>query len=192
MSIPHLWQLAPALPPQDLSQLLKSRFESFYNANFEDEMMGVNHQLSVEIRGWRPLVGWYSAYLLTPWMLSHVFIPVDIPQDIVLPDDWSAEQRTQAPYEVIGPQVTFMLGEQQTKAHLNYDSQLGHYLLTPLAQNMMKYANNQAAFDAWAGVIQFRQETYARIQAQKEQEVELKAQEQVSRRHFLSRWTSKT
>lgn len=181
-----------------LETVILQVFNQVYNADFADAMMGINHQLKVETRGWQKGEQWKEVWLLTPWMLARVFFPThaDRLADKSLPLDWCAETRQQEPYTVIGPLMPIQVEGKTIQTHLNYHPQLGHYWVQPLVQNMMKYANNESAYQAWGEVIAFRNA----VRAQKQAELEAKEQAikvaeatienkvEVNRRAFLSKW----
>ncbi len=190
------WQNFTAKDPQEAEVLLKKTFEKIYRTSFSqtDLLLGVslNPKLGFHVEHLKLVEPFVTAYVLTPWMLSHIFLPLKTP-GLVIPEDWHAEKRQNQPYEVIGPLIEFRLGEQNFKAHLNYHRDLGHYLIQPLVQSMGQYATAEEAFDAWQKVLEFRQAQYAKICAEKEaqQEAALAQKGQVedpSRRAFLSRW----
>lgn len=173
-------------------------FTQVYSDDFADAMMGINHQLTVEIRGWQSGEAWQEAWLLTPWMLARVFFPINAEAlaDKTLSDDWQSDARQDQPYLVIGPLMPISIDDKLIQTHLNYDALLGHYWIQPLVQNMMKYADNESAYQAWGEVIAFRNA----VRAQKQAELEAKEQEEkvsqasidnevaVNRRAFLSKW----
>jgi hypothetical protein len=59
------WQLIDALETEALPALLESTFAQLYNDDFADAMMGINHQLKVEVRGWHVKDHWAMGVLLT-------------------------------------------------------------------------------------------------------------------------------
>lgn len=190
------WQLIQANNLKEVHDQLLEVFENTYHQDFEDEWMGVNHHLKVELRGLKLVDGWVTGFLLTPWMLCSIYIPVLKTPDIIIEDEWLPEVRKNQDYVVIGPLKTFLLGESEQKANLNFDQLIGHYLLQPLVQIMDKYEDNAQAFSAWSDVIKFREAFYAK----KQQEVEAKQASQestkedgngekiASRRSLLTHW----
>lgn len=200
------WQLIQANTLKEVHDQVVDVFSNTYHDAFEDEWMGVNHNLHVELRGLKFVDGWVTGFLLTPWMLCSIYIPVMQVPDLDVDADWLATEKAGQEYVVIGPLKEFSIGGAAQKANLNYDSRIGHYLLQPLVQIMDKYADNADAFAAWSQVIDFRKEYYEKLeQAQKEaeeqaiQKANQKAQdgsdsdsaqddEPLDRRAFLSKW----
>lgn len=187
------WQLIEANTLQQAHELITETFKNTYHKSFEEAWMGVNHDLKVELRGLKFVDGWISGFLLTPWMLCSLYIPVLGRPDIEIEPEWLAQNRKQQEYMVIGPLKTFDVGGASQKANLNYHPKLGHYLLQPLVQIMDKYSDNESAFSAWSEVINFRKAHYEKI----EQEALAKAQtldstnqenEVSSRRAMLGNW----
>ncbi|WP_321323135.1 [NiFe]-hydrogenase assembly chaperone HybE [Thiomicrorhabdus sp.] len=198
------WQLIEAKTLQEAHDFIIDVFENTYHKNFEEEWMGVNHNLNVELRGLKFVDGWVTGFLLTPWMLCNIYIPVLQQPEISIEAEWLAQQRANQDYVVIGPLKSFVIGGSSQKANLNYHPQLGHYLLQPLVQIMDKYANNESAFDAWSEVIAFRKAHYEKIEREAlaktelDKEAAMKSSEKQSstidenevldRRGFLSKW----
>ena len=192
------WQIIEADSLQAAQDTIVAAFETIQADAFNDPLLGgwgLNPKLTVEVRGLKRIDTWLTGFVLTPWMLAQLYIPLQAPEWPLDPA-WMPEARTSEPYVVIGPQQQIEFGGQRVQAFLNFHPQLGHYYLQPLVQSMAQYCNNAAAFEAWAEVIRFRQETYARILAEQE-EREKKALQQtenhakaVSRRDFLRRWRS--
>jgi len=192
------WQTLQADSLVEAQERIVSAFKRIQAEAFDDPLLGgwgLNPRLTVEVRGLKRIDDWLTGFVLTPWMLAQLYIPLS-PPGWPLDPDWTAEKRTGEPYVVIGPQQQIEFGGQRLQAFLNHHPQLGHYYLQPLVQSMAQYADNAAAFDAWAEVIRFRQQTYARIlaeQAEKEKKALETASEDekgVSRRDFLRRWRS--
>jgi hypothetical protein len=182
-----------------LAEAISQVFTEVYNEDFADAMMGINHALTVELRGWQTGDEWQEVWLLTPWMLSRVFFPTSTNAtlgDLLPPENWQAKARQHQAYLVIGPLMPIEIEGKKLQTHLNYHPLLGHYWIQPLVQNMMKYADNESAYQAWGEVIAFRNA----VRAQKQAELEAKAQEAkvaeasidnsvaVNRRAFLSKW----
>lgn len=61
-----------------------------------------NHVLPVMTHAFRRLEQWRVFLLLTPWMLSRLFIPDGAP-GWRIPPDWQAHNRRDRDYQVIGP-----------------------------------------------------------------------------------------
>jgi hypothetical protein len=173
------WKLGES-PKRDDQAVIAAVIKSFgdiYTRYLSTEFL-VNHDLPIEIRAFRRSDGWCVFLLLTPWMMARVFLPEHVP-GLAVPSGWSADERTSAPFLVIGPQLEFtMLGE-TLKAHLNYLPELGHFLLQPLVQSMKPYESAGAVFAAWDEVINKRD------QVMEEQKRECGWQKEVSRREFL-------
>jgi hypothetical protein len=182
------WQLIDALETEALPALLESTFAQLYNDDFADAMMGINHQLKVEVRGWHVKDNWAMGVLLTPWMLTKIYIPLSAPNDIAIPADWQADARQNAPYVVIGSLMTLTIDGQPHTVHINYHPTLGHYCVQPLVQKMNGYANNEAAFAAWGEVLAFRKEYRAKLQAEAEDAAKKAAEIDAGKRNLLTRW----
>lgn len=188
------WQLITANNLKEVHDLLVDVFQNTYHKDFEDEWMGVNHNLDVELRGLKLVDGWVSGFILTPWMLANIFVPVIEVPDITIDKDWLAEIRVEQEYVVIGPLKELRLAGKLQKAYLNFDQRIGHYLIQPLVQIMDKYKDNETAFSAWSEVIKFRQEFYEEKLAQEKALSKLGNNEQTeekgvsSRRKLLSSW----
>jgi hypothetical protein len=173
------WQLTPQELEEDeaLKQAVIDVHEAIYRDYFLDELL-VNHQLPIEVRALRRAEGWRLLLLLTPWMLVRLYLP-DTAPEIPIPDNWSGEQRRNAPHIVIGPGVTFELLGTQQKAHLNYHPRLGHYLMLPLIQSMENFASPDEVYSAWNEVIKTRDENVKKLKRHCDW------QEEVSRREFF-------
>lgn len=188
------WQLINAKTMREVHDQLIDVFSNTYHQAFEDEWMGVNHNLNVELRSLKFEDGWVTGFLLTPWMLSNIFIPVMKPPEIQIDKEWLADARENQAYVVIGPLKKFALGDVEKKANLNFDKRIGHYLLQPLVQTMDKYSDNAQAFGAWSEVIKIREEYYAKKQQELELKQELQAKtdengnQVASRRSLLTKW----
>ncbi len=154
-------------------------FEEIYRRQFHDEWL-VNHDLPVEVRAFRRMEGWCVFLLLTPWMMSRLFLAERDP-GIAIPPEWSIENRTNVSYEVIGPALSFNLLGNTQQAHLNYTPMLGHYLVQPLVQSMERFAGADDVFEAWNDIIRTRN------RIMEEQKHECGWQKEVSRREFFSR-----
>ncbi len=153
--------------------------QEIYKHYFSQDLM-VNHQLEIKSRSFRVLNQWRIFLLTTPWMLARFLIPESDP-DIIIPDEWSAEQRQGKPYEVLGTAVKlpFLPGKQQ--AHFNYQQEIGHYFLQPLAMNMSSYQCAEDAFEAWNQVIKTRNENMEKYKH------ECNWHKEISRREFFTR-----
>jgi hypothetical protein len=150
---------------------------------FADHFSGdpaVNEQMGIEVRAFRRLEGWRLALVLTPWMLARVLVPDRDPR-LPLPPGWTAAARDGAPYQVLGPPMSFSILGQDQQAHLNYHPSLGHYLLQPIALNMAPYASPEAVFEAWSEVIRTREENMEKHRD------DCLWQQEISRRELFSR-----
>lgn len=176
------WQTLQADSQELAGTKVLATFRSIQQRYFTDAFM-FNPRLGVELRGWQQRDGWYEGLLLTPWMLARVYFPSLAPVE-ALPEGWDAATRQTADYVVIGPTIDFDIGEERPTAHLNYDPELGHYLLQPLVQSLGKYADAQAVFTAWGGVLTARQESRQRMLDEQQQQ----QQAPVSRRDFMTKW----
>ncbi len=177
------WQTYPE-PGDSKKQLLDTVLEVYhdlYRSHFKGALL-VNDTLPLQIRAYRKTEKWSIFLLLTPWMMSRIFI-TEIDPGIEPPADWAAGERD---FVVLGPIHTFsILGEDQ-KAHLNYHPRLGHYLIQPLVQSMEGYPDADSVFTAWKEVID-RRDRFIR-----EQRRECAWQQEVSRREFFTTTVKKT
>ncbi len=176
----HEWVAGPQWLAEDTP--LKSRvtelFQAIYDSDFSGELM-VNHALPVEVRAVRDIEGWRVCLLLTPWMLSRLYLRCEAPS-IPVPPEWSVQSRAQQAYLAVGPGVTFDLLGQRQKAHLNYHPQLGHYLIQPLIMTMEPYRSAREVYETWNGVIERRTANIAK------RKLECQWQREVSRREFFA------
>lgn len=140
----EIWRVyLPALHDDvALRAYIVTMFENGYDF-ISPLIIGRNPSLSVRIYSFRRLGVWRVPLVLTPWMLSNLFIPDENP-DLALPDHPADEQ-----YALLGPLIQFIVLGTQHKAHLQYDSKLGHYLLQPLVLGMEHYADAQSVLTAW-------------------------------------------
>ena len=158
-------------------------FKDIYAQHFTGDLSLANHDLPIDVRALRHTDPWRIALLLTPWMLARLFSPLRSP-NVSLPEAWSAAERSDASYTVIGPPIAFaVLGQRQT-AYINYHPQLGHYLIQPLVQSMQRYASAEAVYEAWSDVIRIRDE------AIRARQLECQWQTEISRREFFTRLRS--
>lgn len=174
------WQSVPDELKDDdaLLAAVVEEHRQIYAMYFQDELE-INHQLPVITHAFRRLDGWRVFLLLTPWMLARVFIP-DKPPAIELPPLWGAEARQGRAYTVIGPTFDLELLTGKQKAHLNYSSNIGHYLLHPLILSMSNFKTPNEVFRAWNQVIEARNENLQKMQQENQQ------QREISRREFFS------
>ncbi len=175
------WIPGPQCLNQDeaLHTLVSNAFGDIYERCFADDPL-INHRLPIEIRALRDIEDWRVFLLLTPWMLSRIYLRSD-EASITVPEAWQVENRIGEPYLVVGPQVGFCLLEHEQLAHLNYHPELGHYLMQPLMLHMEGYANADDVYQEWNTVIETRNENIRKRQA------ECRCQEEISRREFFTR-----
>jgi len=141
---------------------------------------GLNPGLDVHQRAFRRIEGWRVLLLVTPWMLARLLFP-DKPPALRIPAGWTADERRNADYSVLGPPVEFELLGQPQRGHLNYHSALGHYLLQPICLDMEPYRDAEAVFQAWNQVIRTRDENMEKAKR------DCPLQKEVSRREFFRR-----
>ncbi len=175
------WIPGPQILHQDemLNTLVTSVFSDIYARSFADDPL-INHRLSIEIRALRDIDDWRVFLLLTPWMLSRIYLRSE-EASINVPPAWQVENRINEPYLVVGPQVGFCLLEHEQLAHLNYHPELGHYLVQPLILRMEQYNSAGEVYRDWNTVIETRNENMKKRQA------ECRCQEEISRREFFTR-----
>lgn len=177
----HNWITTPETLLRDealLSQVTDT-FRHIYVTAFADEMM-VNHDLPIEVRAIRNVEDWRVFLLLTPWMLSRVYLRFD-ETDIPIPVTWSVGSRANQPHMVLGPQVSLRILEQEQKTYLNYDPKLGHYLIQPLIMRMEPFGSASEVYESWNRVIETRDENI------RKRHLECQWQREVSRREFFTR-----
>lgn len=175
------WQLAAcaAGTEAELAAAVEARFRAIHETAFTGLFDG-NPALPVQVHALRRVEDWWVFLLLTPWMLSRLFLPWR-PPALSMPSAWSAASRREQPYVVIGPALDLRLSSGAQRAHLNYDALLGHYLIQPLVQAMEAYESAQQVFSAWNEVIATRDRVMA------EQQRDCPWQREVSRREWFAR-----
>lgn len=175
------WRLGAAagLPDDAFVGAVERRFGQIYDAVFAADPW-VNHDLPIELRARRETPPWRVFLLLTPWMLARLFLPRRSP-NLPVPPGWRADERADDGYAVIGPAVQVELCGALQAAHVNYDAELGHYLIQPLVQSMEPYAHAEEVFAAWDAVLTTRQ------RVMDESRRECVWQRELSRREFLAR-----
>ena len=175
------WQLAPAerLEQETLCKTLIQIHRDIYDHYFLGEL-GINDSLPIQIRAYRTIDHWHVCLVLTPWMLARFYLPAEDPE-LTIPNGWSAAERHGESYVVIGPLIDFTLLGSAQRANLNFDPNLGHYLLQPLVQSMDAYATADDVFNAWNDVIKIRDENIRKAQR------DCPLQREVSRREFFAR-----
>jgi hypothetical protein len=163
----------------DVVDTIEKCFRRTHEANFAGTM-DCNDALPVQVRALRSVEDWWVFLLLTPWMLSRLFLPRQQPRS-PLPAGWTAEARREQAYVVIGPALELTLQSGVQRAHINYDAGLGHYLIQPLVQAMHGYRCADQVFLAWNDVIATRDRVMV------EQQRDCPWQKEVSRREWFSR-----
>lgn len=175
-----VWQLPHGATPE-------ARLDALLSALRQQGETGLNGRSFVNPAvdyAWRGLVsvdGWDSAYVLTPWMLARIYLPLK-PPSTALPQEWSAAARAGQPFQSIGPALDVVVGEEMPSLHVQWLPGYGHFLLQPLVQNLPRYPDADAVWAAWDGVLaardRYRQERLAEMQRE---------DAAVSRRDFLRR-----
>jgi len=140
----------------------------------------LNAALPIRLRALRRVEHWRVLLLLTPWMLSRLLFP-DEPPGLEIPPGWSADERRESEYIVLGPSVCFELLGQPQRAHLGYYPELGHHLVQPICLDMSPYPDADAVFEAWNRVIHIRDENMAKAKR------DCPLQTEVSRRELFRR-----
>lgn len=143
------------LEEEALSEAILKTFQDIYQQHLAEEEF-INHGLSFELRALRALETWRLGLLLTPWMLSRIYIPT-VPPELPLPQGWE-NGSPEGDYEIIGPMLTFPLSGKEQKAHLHFSPEIGHFLIQPLVQSMARYHTNEEVFTAWQEVLARREE----------------------------------
>jgi hypothetical protein len=150
----------------------------------EAEIAGRSYANPAVGYAWRGLASqadWDVAYVLTPWMLMRVYLPL-MPPAIELPSAWTAQARAGQPFQLIGPSLDVAVGEELHRLHLQWLPDYGHFLLQPLMQGLNRYADDTAVWNAWDGVLA------ARDRSRQEKLDELQRRDaETTRRDFLRR-----
>lgn len=176
------WVLCPPELAED--DALSAAVLGVHQAILRDQLQGdpsLNPDLDIQQRALRRVEDWRVLLLLTPWMLARLLFP-DRSPSLALPGGWSAPERTNAPYQVLGPRILFSLLGQSQQAHLSYHRDLGHFLLQPLCLDMEPYPNAEAVFEAWGQVIRTRDENMEKARR------DCPLQKEVSRRELFARF----
>jgi hypothetical protein len=176
------WVLCPPELAED--DALSAAVLEVHQAILRDQLQGdpsLNPDLDIQQRALRRVEDWRVLLLLTPWMLARLLFP-DRSPSLALPGGWSAPERTNAPYQVLGPRILFSLLGQSQQAHLSYHRDLGHFLLQPLCLDMEPYPNTEAVFEAWGQVIRTRDENMEKARR------DCPLQKEVSRRELFARF----
>lgn len=146
----------------------------------------VNSAVGYEWRGLTVGDDWVEAYVLTPWMLARAYLPLSNPA-IRLPAGWEAQSRARQPFQLIGPAMDVVVGEEMHRLHLQWLPDYGHLLLQPLVQNLPRFADAAEVWAAWDGVLAARDRSReARLAALQQQNAAL------DRREFLRRMIGAT
>jgi len=140
----------------------------------------LNLALPVELRALRRIEAWRALLLLTPWMLARLLFPDEGPE-LEIPPGWSADERRDADYLLLGPNLRFELLGQPQQAHLNFHPRLGHYLLQPISLDMKPYTSAEEVFAAWSQVIRIRDENMEKARR------DCPLQKEISRRELFRR-----
>jgi hypothetical protein len=175
------WQCSsPELADDDAlgRSVLEAHLEILEGHLLGDPML--NTGLPLQVRAMRRIDTWRVLLLLTPWMLARLLFP-DRPLESDLPPGWSADERHDADYLVLGPNLRFDLLGQPQQAHLNFHPRLGHYLLQPICLDMKPYRNADAVFEAWNQVIHIRDENMEKARR------DCPLQKEISRRELFRR-----
>ncbi|EXJ14172.1 [NiFe]-hydrogenase assembly chaperone HybE [Imhoffiella purpurea] len=176
------WQtLGPDLTEDD--EALSSMVLEVHRSLLEGPLAGdpsLNLALPIQPRALRRIEDWRVLLLLTPWMFARLLFP-DRPLDIDIPPGWSAGERSDADYLVLGPMLSLELLGQVQRAHLNYHSRLGHYLLQPICLDLERYADPEAVFEDWNQVIRTRDENMEQARR------DCAMQKEISRRELFRR-----
>ena len=178
------WEIPiAACSDAEFSKAVEAAFSAIYRRWFSEELTAVNHNLPISVRALRCVDPWRVFLLLTPWMLARVFAPVRDP-GIALPEGWRAGERSGAAYTVIGPAVAISILGTTERAHINHDHRLGHHLVQPLVQSMVRFESPNAVYAAWNQVIETRNENI------RKRKMRCRWQQDVSRREFFGRLAS--
>ena len=176
------WSLCPPELAEDAA--LSAAVLGVHQAILREQLQGdpfLNLHLDIQQRALRRVEDWRVLLLLTPWMLARLLFP-DRSPSLALPGGWSAPERADASYQVLGPRILFSLLGQPQQAHLSYHPDLGHFLLQPICLDMGAYADTEAVFEAWGQVIRTRDENMEKARR------DCPLQKEVSRRELFSRF----
>jgi hypothetical protein len=148
------WQLPQGASAQErFDQLL-----AVFRYTGDVELAGRSYMNPAVGYGWRGLSerdDWADGYVLTPWMLARVYLPLTRPA-IDLPADWEAQARTGQPFQLIGPAMDVAVGEELHRLHLQWLQGYGHLLFLPLVQNLSRFADADEVWAVWDGVLAAR------------------------------------
>ena len=148
------WELAQAVSaPERFDRLL-----AVMQRIGDSELAGrsyVNSAVGYEWRGLTVGEDWAEAYVLTPWMLARTYLPLTAP-GVSLPAEWEARVRSEQPFQLIGPAMDVVVGEDLLRLHLQWLSGYGHLLLQPLVQNLPRFAGAADVWAVWGDVLAAR------------------------------------
>ncbi len=181
MDIEDGWQVCRPDLTEDSS--LTTEVLAVHQAILDGPLAGdpmLNRALVIQQRALRRIEDWRVLLLLTPWMLARLLFP-DQPPAFELPSGWTARERSQADYLVLGPNLRFDLLGHAQQAHLNYHPRLGHYLLQPICLDMEAYRDADAVFEDWNQVIRTRDENMEKAKR------DCAMQKEISRRELFRR-----
>ncbi len=181
---PDGWQIP--LPKASLEARFDALLEALHrigesqlaNADFVQPSIGYDY------RGLHTADEWDIGYVLTPWMLAHIFLPrrPPAPPSAVLPADWHANVRKNKLFQLLGPALDFVVGEEMPSLHVQWIADFGHFLFQPLILKLSRYSDAEAVWKAQSDVLE------ARERASRERLAEMKKQDaQLDRRAFLRR-----
>ncbi len=173
------WQGLPAALAEDAAltaAVLRIQAEILAGPLARESM--INRRLAIQQRALRRIEDWRVLLVLTPWMLSRLLFP-DAPPALAVPPGWSADERAEADFLLLGPRLRFDLLGQPQQGHLAYHTGLGHYLLQPICLDMQPYADAEAVFAQWNQVIRTRDDNMEKAKR------DCPLQQEVSRREFF-------
>ncbi len=146
-----VWHMRPTALHDDaaLQTYVIAMFENGYRPGFMDQLLTSNPSLPVRIYSLHRFGFWRVLLILTPWMLANLLTP-DTNPGLFVPDQPIGQPiGRDAAGHLLGPLIRFTVLDRQYKAHLNFDSHLGHYLLQPLILCMERYPDAEAVLTAW-------------------------------------------
>ncbi|MDR3390375.1 MAG: hypothetical protein P4L77_01455 [Sulfuriferula sp.] len=169
------WEILPADTAESLSSRITDAFQRRHDQCFHHSQ-AAHPGLSIELRELQQYPGWWLGHLLTPVALYRICLPTSLP-DAALPADWTAVEQQSTPCSGLGPLLPLRIPKLIGQAHLQYLPELGHFLLQPEVQSLLRYPDADAVFAAWGQVTSFRKMT----------RMKLEKQQQCDRRAFLRR-----
>ena len=144
----------------------------------------VQPAIGYDCRGLHTADEWDIGYVITPWMLAHVFLPrrPPPPPSAALPAQWHAKARKDKPFQLLGPALDFVVGEEMPSLHIQWIAGFGHFMFQPLILKLSRYPDAEAVWKAQSDVLA------ARERAGRERLAQMKRQDaQIDRRAFLRR-----